>query len=204
MIDLYDVPLELQHHGVKGMKWGVRKYKEERSKGVSHLKNRDKQASKKYKAEQASLKQLSKTVSASKKAESRKLDKDFKPSKRNIKKYNKAQQKFNKESAKFDNVESNRINKAKGYNKANYQYYKSVEAAAKLPINIKITPRRSRAKKAIQNFAADAFINTAGAYAGITFSNPRVYSTLSDNSTSYTRKDRFAQAVRSKQISNNK
>lgn len=33
MIDLYSVPLELQHHGVKGMKWGVTKSRVTKSAG---------------------------------------------------------------------------------------------------------------------------------------------------------------------------
>lgn len=126
----------LEHHGVKGQKWGVRRYKELRKEGVSAHKEVDKANLGVY----AQGKDANRKMKVMNKAERDKARRTLDAQRNSnfitntrlsmaTKKHEKATKRFNAASEKY-------TTKAKVANKASYKYQKIVNKAADLPISI--------------------------------------------------------------------
>ena len=187
---------DLVHHGVKGQKWGVRKYKETRSEAKVHQKAKDGFSSAKYKAERVSDQKRVKLDNATKRLGAAKHTNNLVGSKRTARKVERLTNKQTNASDKLAISEVTRRTASNRYNKSQYQYQKRVNAAAKLPISVAYRPRTSAAKafidNGLKNALASAVVNVA------TGTNTKVIV----SNASKTRNDRFAESVRNAQINN--
>ena len=108
-IDL-DTPMpteEIIHHGVKGQKWGVRRYKELRKSAKKDLSARDASSSKKYYAEQRASGSSRKLKERTKELGDKKQRALINPKKQ--KSVDKAQKRVDKTAARHAKNEENRI-----------------------------------------------------------------------------------------------
>ena len=134
MMDLYDVPLELQHHGVKGMKWGVRKqYSKLEEKGAQLHGQKVK-----GKKELAELNKISKHTSAYKKHSESVLSK----------KDTKIRRGYNKVATAADNaIQNNKKSVSASNRKLGAEYSRTVKKAKSLNPQIDLRKKRSLGKK---------------------------------------------------------
>ena len=138
MTDLHSVPLELQHHGVKGMKWGTRRqYSKLEDKGARLHNKRVKS-----KVELSELNKLSKQTSEIKKHSESVLSKKNTAVRRG----------YNKVATKADGrIKSNQKIQRKSIKKMNSDYNKTVEKAKTLNPQIDLRKKRSLGKKLLSD-----------------------------------------------------
>ena len=123
---------ELEHHGVKGQKWGVRKYKEARASGVTASKMNTKAASQRYKATKSYINNTEKMNKITSKRDA--VSDKLKSAKPNSMKANRLTSKMNKYDSKAQGFADKRKANEKDYNKADKdvdKYYKTYMSALK-------------------------------------------------------------------------
>lgn len=123
---------ELEHHGVKGQKWGVRKYKEARASGVAASKMNTKAASRRYKATKSYINNTEKMNKITSKRDA--VSDKLKSAKHNSMKSNRLTSKMNKYDSKAQGFADKRKANENDYNKADKdvdKYYKIYVSALK-------------------------------------------------------------------------
>lgn len=198
-IDL-DTPMpekELMHHGVKGMKWGVRRYKEIRKSAKKDLSARDASSSKKYYAEQRSAGSARKLKERTKELGDKKQRASINPKKQ--KGVDKAQKRVDKTAAIHAKNEENRKIQSRDYNRAQARFQKKVNEAAKLPVYVTENKLSSSAKRFAKGAMTEFAVATiTGATTGVRVQGAGQTS----QATRATRSDRFDMAVKSRQATN--
>lgn len=123
---------DIEHHGVKGQKWGVRKYKAARATGVAASKMNSKAASQRYKASKSYVHNTEKMNKITSKRDA--VSDKLKSSKPNSMKANRLTGKMNKYDSKAQELANKRKHNEKDYNKADKdvdKYYKTYMSALK-------------------------------------------------------------------------
>lgn len=155
----------LEHHGVKGMKWGVRNYKQIRKSANKQLKVSKKTSEQAFKQSvkyatasgkvSRTANKLSKTTNNVKAA---KLENELK----------KRKDKFEKASEKYDRILSKNKESVK-------KYRNEVEKASKLPIEIQIRRKQAIAKQVVRDtikLAAGSALATTGIHVPYSIGGP--------------------------------
>lgn len=135
----------ISHHGVKGQKWGVRRYRQER-KGA-------KQDDKKIRQDDAdALREARKAVSSEKKAaEAQSLKKVFKKGSDQYKKYESKEKNYTEQGKAHDAAG---IQYKRNADKAAKSFQKHIRNAANLPVSIQMRPKSKQFKIALKQSGA--------------------------------------------------
>ena len=155
-----DTPLsELQHHGVKGMKWGQSKSSVSRSNRTAAKKAYKKvekdgvKASKDVSNSFIDLYRLSSKISKTSSKYDIQKEKNAR-GKGNVNKTAKTKAKLDSYAKPYDKAISN-------YNTANNRLNKLVSKAANMPISIKKTPKRTAVKEALSQYLSNGSVTNS-------------------------------------------
>lgn len=185
------------HHGVKGQKWGVRRYKQLRKESKKSQRVMDKERKNITKATVARNNARDAVLKYDEKNAVYKQRQSVTSSSRLNKKIGKTNTKMAKAQTLLDVRNAELKETSKTYNKAAYQYNKRVSEAAKLPIYIKRRDGVAAVKRSVRNGAKSAGVSAALSLIGI---DTNWKSADGKN----TKADRFAESVYAKQINSNK